>query len=176
MSTVKCWSSGRDQNKLPLCWSFVLATAGTRTFSCESHERYAIWIDPSCRWMNGLMDRRSWFLPSGVEGWKIRYLEMGIAKSMACIWAAAKERTSVGIMVGLRASECSWSESDLRLSSSFCYVHTDRASVSFARPDWCQVLHRRSNSSTDKTVSSMNWYLSLSVPEWNASKLYSQRV
>jgi hypothetical protein len=42
---------------------------------------------------------------TGVEGWKIRYLEMGIAKSMACIWAAAKGRTSIGIMVGPRGSE-----------------------------------------------------------------------
>jgi hypothetical protein len=74
------------------------------------------------------MDRRCWFLPTGVEGWKIRYLEMGIAKSMACIWAASKERTSGGIMVGLRTSECFWNEGDLRLSSAFCYVHTDRAS------------------------------------------------
>lgn len=92
-------------------------------------------------------------MPTGVEGWKIRYLEMGIAKSMACIWAASKERTSVGIMVGRRTSECSWSEGDLRLSSAACYAHIDRAAVSFVLLDlWWRVLHRRSNSSADDTV------------------------
>jgi len=136
------------------------ARAGTRTFSCWSYERYAVWIDRCCRWMNGLMDRRCWFLPTGVEGWKIRYLEMGIAKSMACIWAASKERTSVGIMVGRRTSECSWSEGDLRLSSAACYAHIDRAAVSFVLLDlWWRVLHRRSNSSADDTVLLVDWCL-----------------
>lgn len=132
-----------------------------------------MWIDPPCRWMNGLMDRRCWFLQTGVEGWKIRYLEMGIAKSMTCIWAASKERTSVGIMVGLHASEWWWSESDLRLSSAFCYVHTDRASVSFVRLDFCrQVLRRISDSSSDKSVSLMDLGMLLTVSGSNESKLY----
>jgi hypothetical protein len=64
------------------------------------------WADPSCRWMTRLMGRRCWCLLTSVEGWKIRYLEMGIAKSMACIWAAAKERTSTGIMVGPLVPVC----------------------------------------------------------------------
>ena len=103
--------------------------------------------------MNGLMDRRCWFLPTGVEGWKIRYLEMGIAKSMACIWAVSKERACVGVMVGRRTSECSWSEGDLRLSSAVCYVHIDRAAVSFVRLDLLRrILHRRSNSTVDRIV------------------------
>jgi hypothetical protein len=51
-------------------------------------------------------------LLTGVEERKIRYLEMGIAKSMACIWAATKERTSIGIMVRPPGPECYRRESD----------------------------------------------------------------
>lgn len=151
----KCRISEKHLKKLQPLW----ARAGTRTFSCGSYERYAIWIDPCCRWMNGLMDRRCWFLPTGVEGWKIRYLEMGIAKSMACIWAS-KERTSVGIMVGRRTSECSWSEGDLRLSSAVCFVRIDRAALSFVRLDLLRrVLRRRSNCTLDGTVLLMDGWM-----------------
>ena len=75
-------------------------------------------------------------------------------------WHAFGQHLKKGIMVGRRTSECSWSEGDLRLSSAVCYVHIDRAAVSFVRLDLLRrVLHRRSNSAVDETLLLMGWYL-----------------